>query len=50
MKKPVIRNVTIKPSTHALVRAEKKRTGVPIKVLVDHALCFVYGKSKQAGA
>ena len=48
MKKPVIRNVTIKPSTHNLVRAEKKRTGTPIKILVDRALVTAYGKQASA--
>ena len=46
MKKRPIRNVAIRPSTHDLVRAEKKRTGIPVKVLVDQALQFVYGKTK----
>ncbi len=45
MKKPrPIRNVAIRPSTHDLVRAAKKRTGLPVKVLVDRALVNAYGK------
>jgi hypothetical protein len=46
MKKRPIRNVAIKPSTHDLVRAEKKRTGVPVKILVDQALVARYGKKE----
>jgi len=49
MKKPeVIRNVTIKPSTHILLRAEKRRTGINIKVLVDKAIVSTYGKQASA--
>jgi len=51
MKKRPPRNVSIKPSTHDLVRAAKKRspTKVLIKDLVDRALVQAYGK-QQASA
>jgi len=48
MKKPVIRNVTIRPASHALLRAEKKRTGINIKILVDKAIVSAYGKQASA--
>ncbi len=50
MKKRPPRNVSIKPSTHDLVRAAKKRspTKVLIKDLVDRALISTYGKQASA--